>query len=220
MNPYPLVNSELKSILNTWMDFFLQQDRTPFTDRRHMKHLSGFKGNINADSACSEEYLAYMQAKPKGVPPLGVDGFPEDTYGCDLSMSCPPNYFPHVSKLHKDLLTFFGGRNSAVTMYYPKGGYMAWHHNANAAGLNILLSWSKDGTGFFRYQDPKTKEVVTMPDSPGWTVKAGYYGRWDEPEHTYWHCANAKHEERLTLGFIVPHEGLWTSMIESITEDY
>lgn len=220
MKSYTLVNSELKGILQEWMNFFLEQDRSQFAIEKWRKHLSAFPGTIDADIACSEEFLKYMQAKPKGVPPLGVDGFPEDTWGCDFSHWSPPNFRPHVSKLQNDLLTFFGGRNNAVMMYYPKGGYMAWHHNANAAGLNILLSWSKDGKGYFRYQDPLTKEIVTMHDTPGWTVKAGYYGRWDEPDKTYWHCANARDEERLTLGFIVPHEGLWDSMMESITEDY
>lgn len=223
MKPYQLVNTELKGILDEWMEFFLAQDRSVFETDKWKRKLSSYQGPITAEKACSEDYLKYMMAKPpKGVPPLGVDGFPEDTYGCDFSHpgNAPRHYQPHVDKLNKNLLNFFGGRNNAVMMYYPKTGYMGWHHNANAAGLNILLSWSKNGTGFFRYRDPLTGEIVTMHDTPGWTVKAGYYGRWDEPDKTYWHCAYAEHEERLTLGFIVPHQGLWDSMVESITEDY
>lgn len=220
MQPYTLENTELKGILNEWMDFFVQQDRTIFETPKNVKKLSSFPGPITADVACSEEYLNYMMAKPRGVPPLGVDGFPEDTYGFDFSHRAPSPYEGPFKKLQVDLLNFFGGRNNAVAMYYPKGGYMAWHHNANASGLNILLSWSKNGTGFFRYRDPVTKQIVTMQDTPGWTVKAGYYGKWEEPDKTYWHCAFARDEERLTLGYIVPHQGLWESMMESITEDY
>lgn len=220
MKSYSLNNSELKSILNEWMTFFLQQDRSEFASDKHKKRLSGFGKPIDADLACGEEYLKYMQAKPKGMPPAGVDGFPEDTYGCDFMFKHPRNYDAPLQKLNDDLITFFGGRNNAVMMYYPKGGYMSWHHNANASGLNILLSWSKDGKGFFRYQDPITKEVITVRDTPGWTVKAGYYGKLNELDKLYWHCASAKNEERLTLGYIVPHRGLWESMLESIEEDF
>lgn len=217
MKSYPIKSQELVGILDTWMEFFLSQDRSIFTTRHH---LGKYEGKITAEVATSEDYLKYMQGKPRGVPPHGVDGFPEDTYGTDLHHNHPNHYKPHLQKLDRDLLDFFGGRNNAVKMYYPKEGYMGWHHNANAAGLNILLSWSKGGTGYFRYQDPVTKEIVTMHDTPGWTCKAGYYGKWEELDKTYWHCASAHAEERFTLGYIVPHPAMWESMIESITEDF
>jgi hypothetical protein len=128
----------------------------------------------------------------------------------------PGEKIAELKKLDTELLAWSGCRNNAVKMLYPKGGYMGWHHNANAAGYNILLSWSEKGLGFFRYQDPITKEIVTMQDTPGWTCKVGYYGRFDEPNRTYWHCASAEHEERFTLGYIIPHEGMWNDMTEDI----
>ena len=79
-----------------------------------------------------------------------------------------------------------------------------------------IYKWSKEGKGFFRYQDPITKEIITMNDAPGWTVKCGYYGSWHEKDRIYWHCANAKEEERFTLGYIIPHEGMWQDMIDDI----
>lgn len=221
MQSYKILNEELIKILDSWMEVFLSKDRSEFNDDRYIKKHSGYpKNRITPEIACGEEYLKYMQAKPKGLPPAGVDGFPEDTKGCDFMQTPPPQYATALQKLETDLLAFFGGKHNAVTMYYPKGGYMSWHHNANASGLNILLSWSKDGSGFFRYQDPITKEIITMQDAPGWTAKAGYYGRLDEPDKIYWHCASAHNEERITLGYIVPHQGLWESMIESITENF
>ena len=93
---------------------------------------------------------------------------------------------------------------------------MGWHHNANAAGNNILLSWSEKGEGFFRYQNPITREIVTIQDTPGWTCKVGYYGGWSEKDKIIWHCASAEHEERFTLGYIIPHKGMWEDMYEDI----
>ena len=157
------------------------------------------------------EYLQHMQSKQ-------VDGFPEKTLGIDLMKWNTPHQSVNeaLRRLDDELIAWSGSRNNAVKMLYPKGGYMGWHHNANASGYNILLSWSKEGTGFFRYQDPITKEIITMNDKPGWTCKVGYYGKFSEPEKIYWHCANAAQEERLTLGYIIPHEGMWRSMYEDI----
>ncbi|NBS71779.1 hypothetical protein EBT31_23120 [bacterium] len=169
------------------------------------------KEPITADYACSDEYLNIMQNKP-------VDGFPERTRGVDLMKFNPPyqSLRDALRMLDDNLLAWTGSRNNAVKMLYPKTGFMGWHHNANAPGYNILLSWSKEGKGYFRYQDPITKEIVTMHDTPGWTCKAGYYGSFKEPDKIYWHCANAEEEERLTLGYIIPHEGMWQSMVDDI----
>lgn len=200
-------NKELQNILDQWLDVLLQADRSgfPYMDR------AGRGGLVSAEYACGEEYLQIMQNKK-------VDGFPEKTYGVDLMQFKPPQQSLRDALLTLDqqLMTWSGSRNNAVKMVYPKGGYMGWHHNANAAGYNILLSWSKEGKGFFRYQDPITKEIVTMHDTPGWTCKVGYYGAWHESSKIYWHCASAEHEERLTLGYIIPHEGMWQDMYEDI----
>jgi hypothetical protein len=218
MKPYSLNNQELLGILNGWLEYFLATDRSTFTKKKRSN--SSYGKPIDADVVCSEDYLKYMQKKPQGVPPHGVDGFPEDVWGVDFLNETPSQYQKRLIQLDKDLCDFFGARNNAVKMYYPKGGYMSWHHNANASGQNILISWSKDGKGFFRYQDPVTKQIVTMNDTPGWTVKAGYYGNWKEPDKIYWHCANAREEERMTLAYIIPHDGLWESMMESIEGDF
>jgi hypothetical protein len=200
MQTVQINNPTLKKILDTFLTSVLAVDRSKYPYQ---------KKDITAEYACGEEYLKFMQNKP-------VDGFPEKTHGVDLSRYVPPELKDALKKLDEDLIAWSGSRNNAVKMLYPATGYMGWHHNANAPGYNILLSWSKDGTGYFRYQDPITKEIVTMQDTPGWTCKVGYYGPWKEPNRIVWHCANAEHEERLTLGYIIPHEGLWRDMIDDI----
>ena len=109
-----------------------------------------------------------------------------------------------------------GARNEAVHVYYPKNGFMGWHNNWNAHGYNILLSYTKNGGGFFKYRDPITHEVVEMLDTPGWTSKVGYYGRGREPDKVYYHCAGT-YEPRLTFGFVIPNIDIWRSMIEDIS---
>jgi hypothetical protein len=207
MKEIPIRNKELISILDQWLQALLKVDRSGFPYDAGV----GKEGPVTPEYACGEEYLAHMQGKK-------VDGFPEKTLGVDLMKYRTPyeSVANALYKLDTDLLNWSGSRNNAVKMLYPKGGYMGWHHNANASGYNILLSWSEKGTGFFRYQDPVTKEIITMHDSPGWTCKVGYYGRWDEPDRIYWHCASAAHEERVTLGYIIPHEGMWQNMCDDI----
>ena len=57
---------------------------------------------------------------------------------------------------------------------------------------------------------------VTMKDKAGWACKVGYYGRGREPDKVYYHCAGS-YEDRLTLGFVIPHLELWRNMIEDIS---
>lgn len=203
-------NTSLQEILNTFLSVLLSVERTklPFTSQEDPAFNT-------ASVACSDEYLKHMQKRHDSKL---VTGFPETARGSDLIHCRIPfeSLKDGLKKLDKDLMSWSGSRNNAVKMLYPAGGFMGWHHNANAPGYNILLSWSEQGRGFFRYQDPITKEKITMQDTPGWTCKVGYYGKWNESDKLYWHCASAEQEERFTLGYIIPHEGMWSNMVEDI----
>ena len=91
----------------------------------------------------------------------------------------------------------------ALSAVYPPDGFMGWHNNHNANGYNVLFSWTEKGQGFFRYQDPITKEIVTMNDQPGWTCKVGYFGNQREKDKIFWHCCSAD-ELRITIGWLFP----------------
>jgi len=217
MKSIPIKNKELLHILNTFLEAFKKEDKTKIANSSLARNKdSAQSGPV---FATSNQYLEEMQGKRH------VSGYPEITYGADFMVDLPElerqrlisqELSDAVKVMDGDLLAWSGSRFNAVKMYYPKGGFMGWHHNANCPGYNVLLSWSKDGLGFFRYQDPITKEVVTMQDTPGWTCKVGYYGSWEEKDKIYWHCASAEHEERLTLGYVIPHEGMWKDMCEDI----
>jgi len=179
------------------------------------------------DFHTEKEYLDIMLSKDENKD---HEGFPEIVYGTSLinremksyennifEYNVPEELYNNCVTKMSELCSYLGARNDAVMMYYPENGFMGWHHNANAPGYNILLSHSEDGDGYFRYRDPITHEIVTMPDKKGWTIKVGYYGSFEETDKIYWHCARTK-KPRLTLGFIVPDKNMWEMMIEDICD--
>lgn len=116
----------------------------------------------------------------------------------------------------KKLKASLGVEHVAVVTYYPKGGYMGWHHNCNAPGYNILFSHSVSGNGYFKYRNPKTKKIVTMTDTPGWNVKVGNFDAGKNNENLFWHTAWTG-EPRITVAFVLNEKDIWLNMIEDIT---
>lgn len=198
------IHPELIGILSNFTEWFEAQDKTT---------LHVHRSKMDPDYACSPEYLSSIQTRQQPKH----DGFPEEVYGIDLAREAPNDeYVKVLTKLDEELMAFFGCRFNAVKMYYPgPSGFMGWHHNANCPGYNILLSYNKEGNGYFKYQDPLTKEFVTLHDKAGWNIKVGYFGSWEEPNKQVWHCARAN-TDRFTLGYVIPHEGLWGDMVEEI----
>ena len=195
------LNPDLLKIVNEYSDWFFTQDRkrikiegTPDSNGYHT----------------SKEYWETID-KQKHI------GFPEVTYGVDLTHveSTPQHYREKIVSLNSKLNSFFGAKFCAVKMYYPNGGYMGWHTNWNCAGYNILLSYNKDGNGFFRYIDPVTQEVVTQPDKQGWQAKVGYFGNKQESDKIVWHCARSN-SERLTFGYVIPDLDMWQMMVDDL----
>lgn len=197
------LNPEIKDPLYDFSDWFFQQDRSAIK-------LEGEREADDLEYYTSKEYLDLVNVESH-------EGFPEKAYGVDLALSykMPFEFKEKLRELDSALISFFACKFNAVKMYYPEGGYMGWHNNWNCPGFNILLSYTQNGCGFFRYQDPETKEIVTLDDLPGWTVKVGYYGSYEEHDKIYWHCARA-YEERLTLGYVIPNKDMWELAIEDM----
>lgn len=218
------ISKEFLDILTDYSDFTFQNlevldNLAKWEWDRHHSNTT-----VDFNFAMSEDYL-------KGIIDAGYKhvGFPEHKYCIDIGMlsqiSYPGDWMDDVKK-HTDkyrevsitLSQLLGAKSQAVNVYYPPGGFMAWHNNWNAAGYNILLSYNEiDEGGFFKYRDPVKDEIVTMPDQKGWSCKVGYYGRKDGPlDKVYYHCAGS-HTPRITLGFIVPELEMWRDMIEDIS---
>ena len=195
------LNPEVYDTLYNFSDWFFQQDR-------ELIHLHG-KPDID-EYHTSQEYLNIVDKETH-------EGFPEEVYGIDLATTyeISEEYREKLRQLDRVLNPIFASKFNAVKMYYPKSGFMGWHNNWNCPGYNILLSYTKTGNGFFRYRNPVTKEITTINDTPGWSVKAGYYGDKHEDNKVYWHCARA-YEERLTLGYVIPDENMWQMALEDV----
>ena len=203
------VSDELQDILRPYTEWFFNQDLSDLREAIDTKRA----GEYNVITGCDEKYLNMIVEKDGEHI-----GFPEHTKSIDILMDgrAPEHHRKECQKLNQELCSYLGARNQAVQVYYPEGGFMSWHNNWNASGYNILMSYTKRGNGFFKYRDPLTHEIVEMKDKPGWSCKVGYYGKGREPDKVYYHCA-VSYEDRLTLGFVIPHLEIWRNMIEDIS---
>ncbi len=91
----------------------------------------------------------------------------------------------------RSMRLFQSGRN-----WYPPGGYMGWHTNANVQGFRLYCSHAAvPGASFFRFQDPNSKTIVTSWDEAGWNFRCF---RTDlEP---LWHCVYSA-TDRISFGY-------------------
>lgn len=81
---------------------------------------------------------------------------------------------------------------------YRRGAHMGWHSNHSRSDGRIYCSWAEKGeSNFFRYVDPRSGEIVTEWEAPGWNIKS-----FTIPVNTsrFWHCIGAN-SLRLSLGF-------------------
>lgn len=134
-----------------------------------------------------------------------------------------PEYKEHTSKamkLNRRFMAFMGLQYNALLAIYPPKGYIGWHHNGKATGLNVLFTYSEKGDGYFKYRDPKTKEIVTVNDKPGWQMKMGYYPSCEsnDIDDLFWHCAYTE-EYRYSVAFIVDDKNMKDSLKEIATNE-
>lgn len=117
--------------------------------------------------------------------------------------------------------TSIGAERNALFMIYPPGGYIGWHHNANAPGYNVLFTQNDKDQGWFKYRDSSTGDIVTMQDPIGWSCKVGYYPTREDvngsTDDLFWHTAH-NDSWRRTIAFVVPEKGMWLAMIDMIAD--
>ena len=124
-----------------------------------------------------------------------------------------PQYGIDFNEIDTDIKIELGIRDNALSQLYPPGGYIAWHNNANAPGYNLIFTWSENGDGWFKYID--NGKEVTMYDKPGWTLKAGYFGNYDDGKVCY-HAASTNCW-RMTHSFVVANDyEYWLDCIDYI----
>lgn len=216
MKSIKLNNSRLETLLSSTIDLFYND-----TVRKLCKKIPDKKDDLISNlDPCSDEYLAeafklklYDFGFPRAMRGIGS----RDMEKIDPNNSVVQMFPKGIGRISR----FLGSPNNALSMYYPENGFIGWHHNGNAPGYNILMTYSKDGDGGFSFWDYATKSIKTIPDKKGWAVKVGYYpNQREEPERAYWHMAKTTNE-RITIAWVINQKEMWKNMIDEITHgDY
>lgn len=214
MREISLNNPDILARLEGFAETFLRlkPENLPIGDRNP---------DMDKEYATSEEYLKVIV--DKGFKHKGP---PEAIKAIDLAMWEDKEPLSKEWRAFVDDIAFtfpreMGIQQNAITGYYPKDGYIGWHDNHDAPGFTLLFNWSQDGDGFYRFRDPITHEVTTIPDKKGWSCKSGYYGvvndaRGDKQQWTY-HCA-ATNCPRWAIAFYIKDRTIWNMIIEEIED--
>lgn len=166
-----------------------------------------------AEYGTSKEYLELQkQNYHSGVPDLW------NHYIMSEKMVKNLDFLNKLNNIVYNIGNYLGARQNSVKLYYPPGGCIGWHHNADAPGRNLLLTWSETGDGFFRYLD-KDDNFVDIKDEKGWTVKSGIFTSHETYEDYSWHCA-ATNCNRITIAYILYDTSLTEDLYEELEMEY
>ncbi len=116
------------------------------------------------------------------------------------------DYFRTKVKLLKLLKDFFATDvRSSGSLWYPPNSYRLWHTNETQPGWRMYLvdfdyfEPNLEGEAFFRYMNPKTKELVTLEEKP---KVVRFFKIESEQSKLLWHCiANTTKSNRWSFGF-------------------
>lgn len=97
------------------------------------------------------------------------------------------------------------------SLWYPPSSYRLWHTNETQPGWRMYVidfdappgdPADPAGTSFFRYMDPRTKEIVTLGERPR---MVRFFKAEQDPDRLFWHCiVNPTPRHRWSFGFVVP----------------
>ncbi len=94
------------------------------------------------------------------------------------------------------------------TAGYCPFGFTGWHADRHLQGWNIMMTYSPEAKGFFRYLDAQGN-IITRYDTPGWNI---FYSQINQ--HS-WHCAQAT-SARFTFLLYFPNQELCESAVNFI----
>jgi Nif11 domain len=96
------------------------------------------------------------------------------------------------------------------SLWYPPSSYRLWHTNETQPGWRMYVidfdepPAEPTGTSFFRYMDSRTKEIVTLGESPR---MVRFFKAEQDPSRLFWHCiVNPTPRHRWSFGFVVPDD--------------
>ena len=219
-----LNNQEFLDIVNEYKDVVMARNNPD--DRPRIAQVIPIKEKDETlEEWTSDEYLDLIMKQGRehdGYPRKlkGYSGLKYTDYmegrGAERQLREGADIYEATSKLNRRLVEFLSCANNALNAVYPPGGFIAWHNNANAAGYNIICTWSENGDGWFDYWDLDKKERVRVPDVPGWQAKMTYFGSYDQPDKICYHAAGTNCY-RITVAFVFKEaDNFWEEVIEDL----
>jgi len=162
--------------------------------------------SIEKEEAVSESYYTKQHERTEATFPN--TGPPEHHRGSDLLLGMERKYFNDVKDINVQIGCELGANRNALVSFYPEGGYIAWHHNADVPGRNVLFTWSENGQGSFKYRNDVTGTNVSVPDTVGWSAKSlYYYGHGNAKQTGYSYHAAETSCKRFTIAYVVSRPG-------------
>lgn len=215
----PIRNPIVLEYLNKSLDMRGEE----ITNLVHIKNINTYKRERS--KWVGEEYLGEIIAK-------GRDhlGFPEQVGGYSYSIETSaikndtdPNkaaaLLDKVADITFGLQTELCLKKNALFCYYPPGGYISWHNNANASSYNFIFTWSETGNGHFLYRDGKTGKICKIEDRPGWQCKAGYFGGYFESAENLCYHACSTDCDRISIAFVLNRDEMGAG-VQDLSAEY
>lgn len=223
MQSYDIRNPEVLDLLERFRYFYTEKYDIPNVNKLGVDPTNSINNvHLLVDEPVDEYFVSDKFRDEIISMGRDHDGYPDSARSWPLKPEHhigddPENYRKDFNQLDADMRILLGIQQCALSQLYPPKGYISWHSNANAAGFNLIFTWSETGDGWFKYIDKYGKEI-TIKDKKGWSLKAGYFGTYDEDKVCY-HAAHTKCW-RITVSYIVTRheEDFWKDCIEFITE--
>tara|TARA_B100001093_G_scaffold508198_1_gene569953 strand:+ start:23713 stop:24378 length:666 start_codon:yes stop_codon:yes gene_type:complete len=218
MNKLKIKNKNINDILLNIQNSILSVDEQLLYDIAYENRLgrNGKKFNKSLDikSGTSWDYHKHLIVEDQNG---NHSGWPD----CSMLVDYKNIYDERINRNEtirhcEDLTLELGASNNSLACYYPKNGYIGWHHNANAHGYNVLFTYNDCNGGYFEEYDIKSDKYIRHKDGIGWTAKTGYFGSHREPEKKVWHCAANHKGRRITISYIIDQYDMWMDMIDEL----
>ena len=183
-------------------------DLTRFEDDFSLEDLAS-----TGMAPASPQYRRWQAARPQGERDFHLVNLDDhvDHPGYDDYLTAKTRVLAALEDVFGDEVRFSG------SMWYPPSSYRLWHTNEDQPGWRMyLIDFDGDLTdsqpdSFFRYQQPGTSELVTLPDRPR---LVRFFKIEQDPSRLFWHCiVNATSRHRWSFGFAVPE-----TWLDAITE--
>ena len=126
------------------------------------------------------------------------------------------NPSPRIAPLRRSMDRFFGGECPCVgDQFYPPGSFRGWHTDrfGYVGWVVFLVEVAEPGKSSFRYVDPRSGEMVVVPDRND----VACFFRPSAEEPLFWHGVLCEDTFRWSQGFSLPQD--WRSRIRLVPSE-